>query len=184
MAERELHLHSMIVHAVIGAAFVAALAYVVEAARIGGGGIRPQAWAMLLRGALVVLFVIFFPASLTGIAERNHMYAAWHPSHRAKLVLSLVLLVLSAAELAALAGFGVAVSLGSWLAFAVVVANPVLCLVLAHLGLRITLGRQAMVGTSYLADMDRDPSVDILVTTAAQLAEPARLIDVMEEHAE
>lgn len=181
MSERRLHFHSMIVHAVIGAAALAAFAFVVEAGRIDVGPIKPQAWSLLLMGALAVLFVISVPATLTGIGERNHMYATWHPGHRAKLALSVALVLVSAAELAAVTVFGAAVSFASWLAPAVIVANPTLCLALAHLGLRITLGRQAIARTSYVADLDRDPPVDILTIAAAQVADPARMIDVMEE---
>jgi len=178
---RELHLHSMMVHAVIALALIAATAYVCEATRTTVAGIAPTAWAFLLRGALVGIFALATLATVTGISERNHMYTNWHPSHRMKLMLSLILLGMTAAELATLGLAGHAVILGSWLALAVVVGNPVTCLALSYYGLRITLGRQALTRTSYTPDMDREPPVDILVEAAALAAEQAAIIEVQEE---
>jgi hypothetical protein len=115
---------------------------------------------------------------LSGVIERNHLYANWPPSHRAKLVLSLVLMALVAGEVVALASLDDAVDVVSILGFAVVVANNAVAVALSYFGLRITLGRQGLGSTSYVADMDRDPPVDILEVVAEHASEPARLIDV------
>jgi hypothetical protein len=173
----------MVVHAVIALAVVGALGFALEAAGAAIGPADAATWAFLWRAALVGLLVTALPATLAGITERNHMYANWHPSHRAKLVLSLVLLGLVVAELAAVAAASGPPRLASALGLAVVVANPLAGLGLSFYGLRITLGRQALAATSYLADMDREPPLDILESVAVLVAEKAKVTDVLEEHA-
>ena len=183
MPERSLHIHSMVVHAVIALAVVAVLALVLDAAGAVVASIAPGTWSFLWRAALVGILATALPATLSGVTERNHMYANWHPSHRAKLVLSLVLLGLVVAELVALAGTAAPPRLGSPAGFAVVVVNPIVCLALSYYGLRITLGRQALAATSYVADLDREPPVDILDDVAAHVTEKAKVTDILEEHA-
>jgi len=179
---RELHLHSMVVHAVIALAAVAAAAFALDATGTIVGGVAPGTWALLWRGSLLLVLLAALPATLTGITERNHMYVNWHFSHRAKLVLSLALLALTAWELiAALGSGGRAPSVSSALGLAVVVGNPVVCLTLSFYGLRISLGRQAIARTSYVPDMMQTPPVDVLASAAAHVAERARVIEVMEE---
>jgi hypothetical protein len=179
---RELHLHSMVVHAVIAFAAVAAAAFALDAAGSSMTGVAPGTWPLLWRGSLLLVLLGALPATLTGITERNHMYVNWHGSHRAKLVLSLLLVGLAASELvAALALGGRAVSLSSALGLAVLAGNPVVCLALSFYGLRISLGRQAVARTSYVPDMMKDPPVDVLASAAAHVAERARVIEVMEE---
>lgn len=181
MPKHELHLHSMIVHAVIALSVVAAAAYVCEATGATVGAIVPATWAFLLRAALVGLLTVALPATVSGITERSHMYVNWQRSHRAKLVLSLLLLGMVVAELAGLALAGRPLTLGSWLALAVVLGNPLACFGLSFYGLRITLGRQAVGRTSYIPDMDREPPVDILAQAAAYAAQRAAVIDVQKE---
>jgi len=179
---RELHLHSMVVHAVIAFAGVAALALTLDAAGSNVPGVAPGTWALLWRGSLLLVLLAALPATLTGIAERAHMYANWHGSHKAKLVLSLALVALTACELAA--AFGPArhaVPVSSALGLAVVAANPLVCLALSFYGLRISLGRQALARTSYVPDMRKSPPVDVLASAAAHVAERARVIEVLEE---
>ena len=182
MPGRELHLHSMVVHAVIALALVAALAFVLEGTGAAVCSVASGTWAFLSRAALVGLLLTALPATLTGITERHHMYVNWHPSHRAKLVLSLLLLGLVVAEVAALAVANGATSLTSWLGLAVVVGNPVVCLGLSFYGLRITLGRQAIARTSYVPDGLRQPPVDVLASAAEHVADRARVVEVLEEH--
>ncbi|MCU0292208.1 MAG: hypothetical protein MUF10_09515 [Thermoanaerobaculaceae bacterium] len=181
MPENKLHLHSMIVHAVIALSVVAAVAFVAEATGATPGGIAPATWSFLLRAALIGLLAIAVPATVTGITERSRMYVNWQRSHLAKLLLSLLLLGLAAAELAGLAGADRPVSLRSWLALLVVLGNPLVCFGLSFYGLRITLGRQALARTSYTPDMHREPPVDILESAAAHVAQRAAVIDVLEE---
>jgi len=61
--------------------------------------------------------------------------------------------------------------------------QPIVCLALSYYGLRITLGRQALAATSYVADLDREPPVDILDNVAAHVTEKAKVTDILEEHA-
>jgi hypothetical protein len=112
------------------------------------------------------------------------MYANWPPSHRAKLLLSLVLIGMVAIEIAALWSGGGGRGLFSWLALAVVVGNTVVALALSYYGLRITLGRQGIGSTSYVPDMDREPPVNILDVVAEHTREAPKMIDVQKEGGE
>jgi hypothetical protein len=181
MLGRELHLHSMIVHAVIALAVVAAAAFAAEAAAWSVGPIGEATWAFLWRTSLVLMILAALPATASGITERGHMYVNWHPSHRAKLVLSLVLLGMVVGELATSAVLASAPTVRSWLGIAVVAGNPLVCLALSFYGLRISLGRQAIARLSYVPDMALDPPVDILAATAVHVAERAKVIEVMEQ---
>ena len=179
---REIHLHSMVVHAVIALVAVAAAAFALDAAGAVVAGVAPGTWTFLWKAGVALVFLAALPATLTGITERRHMYVNWHLSHKAKLLLSLLLVTLTAAELAVAARFGGrAVAIGSPLGLAVVAGNPAVCLALSFYGLRISLGRQAVARASYVPDMLKDPPVDVLASAAAHVAERARVIEVMGE---
>jgi hypothetical protein len=171
----------MLVHAVIAFAPLAAISFVLDASAASVGGIDSEVWRLLLWVALFGMLIVAIPATLTGISERNHMYANWPPSHRAKLVLSLVLVVMVCGELIALwlgaEGHGVV----SWLGLAIVVGNCAVAMALSYYGLRITLGRQGLGSTSYVSDMDREPAVDILEVVAERVHEEPKMIDVQKE---
>jgi hypothetical protein len=171
----------MLVHAVIAFAPVAAISFVLDASAVTVAGIEAGAWRLLLWGALVGIVVVALPATLTGMSERNHMYANWPPSHRAKLVLSCLLFVMVCGEIAALSFATGELRVVSWLGSAIVVGNCAVVVALSYYGLRITLGRQAFGTTSYVCDMDREPPVDILEVVAERAREPAKLIDVQKE---
>lgn len=181
MEHRPVHLHSMLVHAAIALAPLAAGAFVLEASSATIFGIGPVVWAFLLRGSLIGMFLIALPAIATGISERNHMYVNWPPSHRIKLALSLVLIALVGVELVAVFGSNRPLDLGSWLALAVIIGNTAVVFALSAYGLRITLGRQSLAGTSYRPDMDFDPPINILDCVADFAEDPPKLIDVREE---
>jgi hypothetical protein len=171
----------MLVHAVIAFAPLAALSFILDNPTTEFAGIQPGAWRLLLWLSLAGMLVVAIPATLTGISERNHMYANWPASHRAKLLLSVALIVLVTAELVAVsngAGGGGAFSL---LGLAIVFANNAIALALSHYGLRLTLGRQGFGSTSYTPDMDRVPPVDILEVVAKQARQPAKMIDIRKE---
>ena len=178
---RPIHLHSMLVHAVVALALLAALAMVVEASSFTVPGVGPDVWSFLLRGSLIGILLISIPSIVTGISERNHMYVNWPPSHRVKLVLSVVLVGLVGVELVALFGSDGPLRIGSWLALAVIGGNGTVVFVLSAYGLRITLGRQSFARTSYQPDMDFDPPIDILDCVAEFAEDPPKLIDVREE---
>jgi hypothetical protein len=180
MAESRIHLHSMLVHSVVALAALAAGSFVLAALGASFGRLGPGLWVALLRASLVGLLLCSLPAVVTGIADRDRAYATWHPSHRAKLVLSLLLVALVAIELAAtLTGSG---PITAWVGVGIA-ANMVVVLALAAYGLRITLGRQALARTSYVPDMKQRPPVDILALVAAAAAEEPKLIDPSEEDA-
>ena len=171
----------MLVHAAIALAPLAAGAFVLEALSSTVFGIGPAVWPFLFRGSLIGILLLSFPSILTGISERNHMYVNWPPSHRIKLVLSIVLVVLVGFELVAVFGSDTPLRLGSWLGLAVILGNCALVLALSAYGLRITLGRQSLAGTSYKPDMDFDPPINILDCVAEFAEDPPKLIDVREE---
>jgi len=182
VADRELHLHSMIVHSVIALAAVAAVSCVVASSGGTVGPIAPRTWPVLCWGSLLLLAFAALPATVTGVAERNRMYANWHDSHQAKLWLSVLLVAMVIGELAAGLGSGtprVAAPLG----LAIVFGNPLVCLLLSFYGLRITLGRQSLARTSYVPDLRREPPVDVLEEAARHVAEPARVLEILEEAA-
>ncbi len=62
-----------------------------------------------------------------------------------------------------------------------ILGNCAAVLALSAFGLRITLGRQSLAGTSYQPDMDFDPPINILECVADFAEDPAKLIDVREE---
>jgi hypothetical protein len=171
----------MLVHAVIAFAPLAAVSFVLDGSAATVGGIDPGVWRLLLWLALVGMLVVALPATLTGISERNHMYANWPPSHRAKLVLSLVLIAMVSVEIVALMSGAGEREVISWLGLAIVVGNCAVALALSYYGLRITLGRQGLGTTSYVSDMDRQPPVDVLEVVAEHVHEPPKMIDVQKE---
>ena len=171
----------MLVHAAIAFAPLAAGTYVLEASSASLIGIGPDVWGFLLRLSLVAMLAVALPSIASGIAERNHMYANWPPSHRAKLVLSVLLTGMVSFEIVVLLGWGVAPTVASWLGLAVIVGNCVIVFALSYYGLRITLGRQSFGGTSYQPDMDFDPPINILDCVADFASDPPKLIDVQEE---
>ena len=181
MAGTRWHLHSMVVHSVVALVLLGALAYLLLATGMSAGRFVPDLWSAVLTGSLLLALVTALPSVTTGISDRNHMYATWHPSHRIKLLLSVTLVALLALELVALVGTSGPVSLLSATGVAVVIVNPALVVALAAYGLRITLGRQALIRLSYEPDMYRTPPVDILDTVAAAVAEEPKLIDPLEE---
>jgi len=181
MDHRPLHLHSMLVHAVVALAPLAAISFGLEARALTFGSIAPQTWAFLLRGSLVGILVLVVPATVSGIIERNHMYTNWPPSHRAKLALSVLLAIMAAAELLALGASGVAPEIASLLGFSIIFGNCAVVFALSFFGLKITLGRQGFGRTSYVPDIDWDPPLDILSCVADFSGDAPKLIDVQKE---
>ena len=181
MDHRPLHLHSMMVHAVIALAPLAALSFLFEAGGTTIFSVRPEVWSFLLRGSLIGMFVLALPSNLTGVVERNHMYVNWPSSHRAKLALSLMLVVMVSIELIALGFVESPPGAALWLGLAIVIGNCAVVFGLSFFGLQITLGRQGVGATSYKPDMDWDPPLDILACVADFAGDPPKLIDVQGE---
>ena len=184
MDHQPVHLHSMLVHAVIAFAPLAAVSFVLDASAATVGGIDAEVWRLLLWLALFGILIVALPATLTGISERNHMYANWPPSHRAKLVLSFVLVAMVSAEIVGLWTGSGGRGLISWLGLAIVAGNTAVALALSYYGLRITLGRQSIGSTSYVPDMDREPPFDILDVVAEHAHEAPKMIDIQKEGGE
>jgi hypothetical protein len=171
----------MLVHAAIAFAPLAAASFLLGATDSSVLSIGPEVWDFLLWASLIGMLVLALPAALSGVSERNHHYANWLASHRIKLVLSVLLVVLVAFELVGL-GFSTGTpALISWLALAIVFGNCALVFGLSYFGLKITLGRQALAKTSYKPDMDWEPPMDILSCVADFAADPPKLIDVQGE---
>ena len=184
MDHQPVHLHSMLVHAVIAFAPLAAVSFVLDASAATVGGIDAEVWRLLLWLALFGILIVALPATLTGISERNHMYANWPPSHRAKLVLSFVLVAMVSAEIVWLWTGSGGRGLISCLGLAIVAGNNAVALALSYYGLRITLGRQSIGSTSYVPDMDREPPFDILDVVAEHAHEAPKMIDIQKEGGE
>ena len=178
MHARKLHLHSMLVHALLALVPVAAAAFLLEAAGVTIGRFGPELWRFLLVLALGLVLLLALPVTLSGILERRHLYVTWHRTHRLKLVLSAALVALVAGELRWLLGGSAEGLVGG---AAVVVVNTVIAGLLSALGLKMTLGRQSFAATSYRPDLFSDRPVDALALAAAHLSEPADVIDVMGE---
>ncbi len=180
MNHRPLHIHSMLVHSVVALAPLAAVCLLLDDGNAEILSIDSHVWEFLVWTSLIGMVVLAIPATLTGVSERNHAYANWLPSHRSKLALSLALVAMVAVELVGMAT-STSASRPVWLVLAIVVGNCAVVLALSYLGLKITLGRQALAATSYTPDMDRDPPVDILASVAAYAADAPKLIDVRED---
>jgi len=181
MEHRPIHLHSMLVHAVIALAPLAAVTLILEVSSVTLAGVGPAVWAFLFRGSLVGMLLIALPSVVTGITERNHMYVNWPPSHRIKLALSVALVVLVGYELVAVVSADEPLRIGSALGLAVILGNCSSVFALSAYGLRITLGRQSLARTSYVPDMDFDPPMNILDCVAEFADVPPKLIDVRGE---
>jgi hypothetical protein len=171
----------MVVHAVAALAPLAAVAYVFEATGARPLALHPGAWGFIVRSALVLMLSISVASTVTGVFERNRVYATWHRTHRIKLVLSGVLIAVTAVELGYLLGPDAAFELVSPFGIAVVLVNNLVTFALCAYGLKLTLGRQGIGMTSYVPDMFKDEPVDILDATAERVAAPPKLIDLLEE---
>ena len=169
----------MVVHAVAALMPLAAVAYVFRATGANWYGLNATVLEFVLRASLLAVLGIAVPSTVTGVLERNRMYATWHQTHRIKLALSVVLIVLVSAESWGLSRPGTEHHLGSALGMAIVVANSLVVFGLCMLGLKMTLGRLSLGSASYVPDMFKAPPVDILETTSIRLAEPAKIVDVL-----
>ena len=181
MDHRPLHMHSMLVHAVVAFAPVAAVSFVLAARQISIFGFTSETWVFMLWISLSAILVLALPSTITGISERNHMYANWPPSHRAKLILSILLIVMVGAELLALGTAKIEPRLVSWLGLAIVAGNCALVFGLSFFGLKISLGRQGFGPTSYKPDMDWDPPLDVVACVADYSGDAPKMIDVQKE---
>ena len=157
------HLHAMVVHAVVGLGPLAAAAAVAAAAG------RPE-WDLPARLGVGIVAVAALAGTVTGVAERDRSFATWLPTHRWKLALSAALL---AGAATAAAGWP---WLQGWERAAAAVAVGGLAVALAHLGIRITLGRHRLVAPRAVVE-----GGDALSRVRERLGEPPRVVDPTEE---
>jgi hypothetical protein len=178
----KIHLHSIVVHAVYAMVAMATGAFVVAASASSPLlGLSPGLWDLMVKGSLILTLIALLPATVSGVLERNQRYANWHRTHWLKLVFSLLLLVLVVLEVVMLTRSTEPYQIASPLAAAVVIANPVVAMALGIWGFKITLGRQALGRTSYVADAYKTPPVDILNETARYLSDQAKQYDILDE---
>jgi hypothetical protein len=177
----KLHLHSMIAHVVAAMVPVGAAAWLLASTGTHVGHLDPGFWQTLTIVCLATVFVFSVPLAITGVGERNLMYARWHRTHRIKLLLSSALTVSVGGELFALIGTPWTASMISWLGFLIVIGNIVLTFGLVALGLKITVGNLSVSRTSYTPDGSLDPPVDILEQNAVFAMELPKNIDPLRE---
>ncbi len=180
MHSRKLHLHSMLVHSVLALVPLAAVAFALDAAAVSFGGFGPEVWRFLAVASLAIALAVALPATASGILERSHAYVTWSATHKAKLALSLVLL---AARRRRARHAGRRRCRTSPSGVMVVAINPVVAFLLSAFGLKMTLGRQSLAGTSYVPDLDQRAAGRRARRHRGHLAEPPDLIDILEEMA-
>ena len=89
----------MMVHSIAALALLAAAAFVFFKLQIDILSFGEATWRFLTIFSIITIFLILFPSILSGIFERGHVYAKWHFTHKIKLVLSLVLMIILVIEL-------------------------------------------------------------------------------------
>ena len=171
----------MIVHVVAALAPLAAIAYIFYLFEVDFLSFNQQTWIFLVYFSLIVIFLVTFPSILTGVFERNHIYAKWHSTHKIKLILSFVLVIGLIIELSILFQSGMPRSLLSLFGFLTVVLNNGLVFFLGVYGLKISLGRQSFGKTSYTPDLFKEEPIDILVVAAEQRKKEAKYLDILTE---
>ena len=176
--DKKLHLHSMIVHAVAALAPLAAFAFIMQRTSTSLGMMNEHVWSFIVVFSLIMMLLVTFPSALTGVFERDHRYAQWHFTHKMKLTLSWLLIIVLTSEIVGIMTPGINKSLWSWFGIFVIFINNIIVGLLSFLGLKITLGRQSIGSTSYKPDMMKKPAVDILETAAAYRKEEPKVIDI------
>ncbi|NLN62973.1 MAG: hypothetical protein GX146_08850 [Myxococcales bacterium] len=182
MFEKKLHLHSMMVHAIVAFGPLAALAFLLKGYDVvlgGGIEISGQAFAILEKVAIIMMFLISLLAVFTGLSDRNDVYGKWHSTHHIKLWSSLLLIGALGFEMVHwFCADPNATAMFSLYGGLVVIANNVLIALLSIFGLKITLGRQSLAGTSYVPDLfNKEARRDILDEVRVNVREEAKVVD-------
>ncbi len=181
MATQKLHLHSMIVHVVAALSPVAAIAYIFFSLQLNFLSFDQATWSYLVYLSIIIMLLAAIPSVLTGVFERNHIYAKWHSTHKVKLILSLLLVPVLGIELLLLHLTELESGLWSLTGGLIVIVNNIILFLLGKYGLKITLGRQSLGRASYVPDLMKPEPIDILVTAAAQRKEEPKYIDLLTE---
>jgi len=181
MFEKKLHLHSMIVHAIIALGPLAALALIFRVNDITLGFMSSAAWNIIEKASILLIFLISLPSLVTGIGDRNKMYGKWHSTHIIKLWFTFFLIGASSVEILAWGCTSETTTFLYVYGALVVVANNLFILVLSAYGLKISMGRQSFEGTSYVPDLfNKTARRDILDDVRVYMKEKAKLVDIEE----
>ncbi len=181
MSKQKIHLHSMIVHSIAALAPLAAVAYIFLKQQVTFLSIDGRSWAFLVVLSIVLLFLITLPAVLSGVFERNHVYAKWHSTHKIKLGLSALFTGILVVELYLLSVGGFGGALFSLLGILIIFGNNIVSFLLCKYGLKITMGRQSLHRTSYEPDLFKKEPVDILVMAGQLKKEEPKYMDLLKE---
>ena len=178
MSETKLHIHSIIVHAVVAFGPLSAAALVLKTCLAGSSGALPLTFDILEKLGVAVIFLVSLPSLVTGVLDRNKMYAVWSSTHRMKMAFSVFLILATLAEASAWFFPGISKAPLSAYGLAVMGLNNLLIFLLAALGLKITLGRQSLEKTSYTPDLfNKVKKVDILDLVREHVREKPKIVD-------
>ncbi len=181
MTNQKLHLHSMMVHAIAALAPLAAVAYIFLKQQVAFLSFDEKTWIFLVVLSVILSFLIVLPSILTGLFERGHIYVKWHPSHQAKLLLSMLLTAMLVVELVMFASGGLADEIFSLTGILIIFGNNIVAFLLCKYGLKLSLGRQSLEKTSYEPDLFAQEPVDILVRAGEMKNEPPKYLDLLTE---
>ncbi len=181
MNGQKIHLHSMMVHSIAALAPLAAVAYIFLKLQVTFLSIDGKTWAFLVVFSTILIFAITLPSVLSGVFERNHIYAKWHSTHKIKLGLSALLTAIVIGELILLSAGELNGALFSLLGVLVIFGNNIVTFLLCKYGLKITLGRQSVGRTSYEPDLFKKEPVDILVMAGELKKEEPKYMDLLKE---
>ena len=131
--------------------------------------------------SVVVIFLMTFPSILSGSFERGHVYAKWLRTHKIKMVLSLILLILLVIQLYLLYQGGLKGELFSALGVLIIFGNNIISFLLCAYGLKISMGRQSLGKTSYEPDLFKPEPFNILVPAGEHRKEEAKYLDLLTE---
>lgn len=181
MGSKKLHLHSIMIHSLLALAPLAALAYILLTTGINILSFGTQTWDLIVKFSIFMLLILSFPSMLSGIFERNRMYAQWHFSHKAKTIISLLLILATLMEFIGLLKQGNTTELSYFLGISIIFINNLLCFFLNYFGLKITLGRQSLKKPSYTPDLYKKDQVDILEKASQYAKEEPKFVDILQE---
>lgn len=174
MNSKNRHFHSIVVHPVVAFTMVAIVSFFCKSYKIEFLNLGVTEWHLLLTISLVIVFTASFPATISGVFETNKMYAKWHSTHKMKLSLSVLLILVSFIEL-----YAVFYELNSLLVETLLYfINCIIIFLLSCFGLKITLGRQSLEKTSYIPDFfNKEKRLDILEEAKEYIKEKPKRVD-------
>ncbi|MFH2129616.1 MAG: hypothetical protein ABIK68_04520 [bacterium] len=181
MNRQKIHLHSMMVHSIAALAPLAAIAYLFLKQEVSFLSFDGPTWRFLVVFSVILMFLTALPACLSGVFERGHVYVKWHPTHKIKLTLSVLFIMILVVELIMLNAGGLQEPVLSLTGLLIVVGNNIVSFLLCKYGLRITMGRQSLEKTSYEPDLFRKDPIDILVTAGELKKEEPKYMDLLTE---